>query len=154
MSKSLFGLLTLLYLAAEGYHLFYGIQVLNQHKHNPEYPQDKLARYSVYLVFSLIPGLLTAIYGITLLMFKDDSKVLKRAGLFRLFALGYYIAMGHGVYRIAYDWYFEHHHNHRMMSYVFYHDYLIQWGMAFLYSFAFRGYTHTCGCSGGKEKKE
>lgn len=125
MAKVLFGIFTFAYIAAEGYHLFYGIQVINQHRENPDYPQEKLPRYTAYLVFSLVPGLLMAIYGLTLLMFKDENKVLRNAGLFRLIGLGYYVTMAHGLGRIAYDWYFEHHHNHRMMSYVFYHDYIL-----------------------------
>jgi hypothetical protein len=70
---------------------------------------------------------------------------MRNAGLFRLFALGYYLVMMHGLGRIAYDWYFEHHHNHRMMSYVFYHDYILQWGLAFVYSVIFRTYATVSG---------
>ena len=83
-----------------------------------------------------------AIYGVTICLFKDEQKVLKKAGLFRLIALFYYALILWGLGKIGYDWWFEHHHNHRMMSYVFYHDFLIQWGLAFLYSFIFRSYAY------------
>ncbi|CDW89504.1 eukaryotic translation initiation factor 4e type 2 [Stylonychia lemnae] len=152
-SKSILGLLTMAYIAVEGYHLVYNFQVVSQLKDDPYYPQQKLERYTMYLIFSLLPQILVAIYGLTICMFKDTTKILRNAWLFRLITYLYDGLMLWGLYKIWYDWWFEHHHNHRMMSYIFYHDFLIQWGVAFIYSLIFRSLTKAVHI-GPKSKRE
>ena len=146
-------------MAGEGYHFFYNMQVVNQNKENKFYPQAKLFDYALYLLATLIPALLMAGFGLVSCMFSDQSKILKKAGLFRLIALGYYVTMIYGLYLIWDDWYFQHHNNYRMMSYMFYLKFVCQFGGAFLYSIVFRWYTSTsepCECEhhGFKSKKD
>jgi hypothetical protein len=113
----------------------------------------------MYLVATLVPALLMAVFGLVTCMFSDQTKILKKAGLFRLIGLGYYVTIVYGLYLIFSDWYYQHHHNHRMMSYMFYLNYICQFGGAFLYSVVFRSYTSVsepCECDhhGYKDKRE
>lgn len=66
-----------------------------------------------------------------------------KSSLFKLMALFYIAAIGHGIYKIFYDYIVEHHHNASMMKYIFYHDYMLQYGGAFIYSLIFLGYVHS-----------
>ena len=92
---------------------------------NPEFNQTKIHDYVITLILTLIPGLLIGIYGLTMCLFKNESKILKKAWFFKLISLIYFYFIGKGLYLIYYDWHYEHHHNHKMMSYVFYHDYAL-----------------------------
>eukprot|EP00347_Sterkiella_histriomuscorum_P009303 403341721 len=142
-SRAFFALLSLAYIAVEGYHLAYNMQVLNQRKSDPYYNQDKLPMYGAYLILSLLPALIIAIFGLTLCLFKDQDKVLRKAGIFRFMSYLYLGLILYGVYKIWYDWFYEHHHNHRMMSYMFYLDFMVQWGPAFIYTTIFRQYAQS-----------
>lgn len=138
--RALFALFTLSYLGLEGYHLVYNIQVVNQRREDQFFNQEKLPKYAAYFIFSLIPALIVAIYGLTTTMFKDQDKVLRKAAVFRLISHLYTGLIFWGLYKIWADWHYEHHHNWRMMSYMFYLDFALQWGPAFIYSAVFRFY--------------
>ena len=111
------------------------------------------------MLATLIPALLIGGFGLVICMFSDQSKIIKNAGPFNLMALGYYGTILHGLWLIFADYYWQHHHNHKMMSYMFYLNYICQFGGAFLYSVIFRSYTirsEPCECDhhGYKTKRE
>lgn len=83
-----------------------------------------LTQKILILVVSLLPSVLTTLYGLTLCFFQNEKKCLFKAPLFKVCAWFYVGVMIYGLYTIAYDFVVEHHHNSQMMQYMFYYNFL------------------------------
>lgn len=87
----MFTLATLLYAGALAYHVYYNVQCFLQHKATD--PRMKAIKEEVndfnkisYLILSLIPSVLTVLYGLTLAFASGSAK---SAGFFQLCSMFY-----------------------------------------------------------------